>query len=55
MDEETENSACELAKILAQKICRKSNLPQIFLSFNVADNQAVALKNDFKSLTQLQT
>ena len=51
---EDQNTAVELAKILGSKLCRKTGLPQIFLSLNIGIEQVAELKGNFKLLAGLE-
>lgn len=44
----TRGKACEVAQMLGQKLCRKMQLPQLLISFNVQEDFAALLLGDFK-------
>ena len=49
-----DGEANELAKVLGQKICRKTGVPQLLISLNVDSHEVVKVKTDFKALTALE-
>ena len=52
-DDLNEGVTCELAKLIASKLARKTGLPQVFLSLNLAEVEVIKLQSDFKTLTNL--
>jgi hypothetical protein len=53
-DGEDDTSQTDLAKLLAQKIARKLEIPQLMLSLNISLMQVESLKQNFKTLTGLE-
>ena len=53
-DGEDDTSKTDLAKLLAQKIARKLEIPQLMLSLNISLMQVESLKQNFKTLTGLE-